>query len=108
MLDKIKDICFGEIYVYCRKQDVCLVRTFFCCGFDDDIFSTTGARQVKCGTEILLDHKHIYIYVYIYILYIYIHTYCAGNTVNGNKHGDRAIFEGTSDRRQETRISKYL
>jgi hypothetical protein len=35
-------------------------------------------------------------------------TYCAGNTVNGNKYGDRAIFEGISDRRQEARISKYL
>ena len=56
---------------------------------------------MKCGTEILLDHKHIYIYIYIYI-------YCAGNTVNGNTHGNRAIFEGTSDRRQEARISRYL
>jgi hypothetical protein len=60
MLDKIKNICFGGISVYCRKQDVCHVRTFFCCGFDGDIFPTNEARQVKFGTEILLDHKHIY------------------------------------------------
>ena len=39
---------------------------------------------------------------------IYRSTYCAGNTLNGNKHGDRAKFEGTSDRRKEARIPKYL
>jgi len=32
MLDKMKEICFGKISVYCSKQDVCHVRTFFCCG----------------------------------------------------------------------------